>query len=113
MQKANKQPVKSGYGLVRDRNGKPRIDDITTLHPGVITMLSPEERTDLGLWPGVLVRDAEGVKRANLVSKTDTAITINSLDQIRAASLVYVDGVEYRFETRFNAPEGETIIIQT
>lgn len=37
------------YGIVRDKNGKPKVDDPSTLHPAQIAMLTKEEREELGL----------------------------------------------------------------
>jgi len=37
------------YGLVRDKNGRPKVDDPKSLHPEQIKMLTPEERVELGL----------------------------------------------------------------
>lgn len=36
------------YGLVRDKNGKPKIEgDPRNLHPAILAMLTPEEREEL------------------------------------------------------------------
>lgn len=39
-----------GYALVRDKNGKPKIDgDVQKLHPSILNMLTKEERKELGV----------------------------------------------------------------
>lgn len=35
------------YGLVRDANGKPLIDDVLTVHPEIVKLLTDSERADL------------------------------------------------------------------
>lgn len=40
------------YGLVRDKNGKPKVDNPQNLHPEQVKMLTPEERVELGLPAG-------------------------------------------------------------
>ena len=38
------------YGLVRDCNGKPKIEgDPESLHPAIKAMLTPQERAELGI----------------------------------------------------------------
>jgi len=111
MSAALSQTKKTGFGLVRDKSGRPRIDDPATLHPGVASSMSVDERLDAGLWPGVIVRDAVGYKRAYFESFENGALTLTAVDEIKAAALVYYDGVEYRFGTRINAPVGETLVI--
>lgn len=36
-----------GYGLVRDKNGKPRFDDITVIVPAIWEMLTEPEREQI------------------------------------------------------------------
>lgn len=36
-----------GYGLVRDKNGKPKFDDIDNIHPNFWAMLNKVEREDI------------------------------------------------------------------
>jgi len=102
---------KSGYGLVRDSQGRPRIDDPTTLHPGIVSMLTMQEKIDFDLWPGMLIQDAEGIKRATLVSRTNARIVLTIVDPIVHAGNIYVDGCELRVKPRFNAPAGETVVV--
>lgn len=49
-----------GFALVRDQNGKPRIDDPSTLHPKHLCMMTTEEKEELGLWTGCFGRGANG-----------------------------------------------------
>lgn len=37
------------YALVRDKDGNPKIDDPSSLHPSQIAMLTPQERSAFGL----------------------------------------------------------------
>ncbi len=37
------------YGLVRDAEGRPVVDDPSTLPPPIIAMLTPQEREELGV----------------------------------------------------------------
>jgi hypothetical protein len=39
------------YAIVRDKNGRPKVDDPSTLHPEQIKMLTPQECADLGIEP--------------------------------------------------------------
>lgn len=44
------EPKAQLFGLVRDKNGKPKIDgDPRELHPAIQAMLTPEERAELGI----------------------------------------------------------------
>ena len=44
MKAAIPAPKVQMFALVRDKNGKPKIDgDPKTLHPGIISMMTPEE----------------------------------------------------------------------
>lgn len=52
-----------GFGVIRDKDGNPRIDDPANLHPAQVLMLSDQERSNLGLWGGCFARDAQGFKR--------------------------------------------------
>ena len=40
------------YALVRDKDGNPKVDNPTSLHPSQIAMLTPDERKALGLKQG-------------------------------------------------------------
>lgn len=37
------------FGLVRDAEGRPKIDDPSTLHPAQKVMMTPEERAEFGV----------------------------------------------------------------
>lgn len=37
------------FGLVRDKDGKPVVDDPKNLHPALKAMLTPAERAELGV----------------------------------------------------------------
>ena len=37
------------FALVRDRDGRPKVDDPSTLPPEIVAALSPEDRAYLGL----------------------------------------------------------------
>lgn len=37
------------YGLVRDKDGRPKIDDPENLPPPIAEMLTPEERAEFGV----------------------------------------------------------------
>lgn len=43
------KPKVTAYALVRDKNGKPKVDDPKSLHPSQIAALTPEERAELGI----------------------------------------------------------------
>ena len=44
--KSNTGKVKA-YGLVRDKDGKPKIDDIHNIHPIIWTMLTQAEQLEI------------------------------------------------------------------
>lgn len=95
------------YGVVRDKDGKPKIEgDPADLHPGIVMLMSASERADLGLWDGPLVRDADGIKRIKKNSKTFTA-----KDALVAASEIWFDGGRYRIKQRIDVPAGGTFTI--
>lgn len=103
---------KIGFALVRDKNGKPRIDgDPSTLHPGVVSMLTPAEREELGIWPGVLIRDADGIKRGKLVQEDETTAVVKVLDDLRAAGDFYIGTRVFQLATRQDVPAGTTMNI--
>ena len=37
------------FGLVRDKDGRPVIDDPKTLHPAIVAMLTEAEKAELGV----------------------------------------------------------------
>lgn len=96
-----------GYGLVRDKNGRPRIDDVSNLHPALIAMLTDEERLELGIWSGPLARDAQGTKR---LEKTDSGYI--ALDPLVAVSEIYDGSTRYQLPSRFDAPVGVVIKLE-
>ena len=50
MEKTSTKPEVKLYGLIRDKDGKPKIDgDPRNLHPAISAMLTPEERAELGI----------------------------------------------------------------
>lgn len=55
------QPKVQMFGIVRDSQGKPRIDDPSTLHPVQKQMLTAEERAELGIV--LTVEDYEVIKQ--------------------------------------------------
>lgn len=94
------------YGVVRDKNGKPRIDgDPSKLEPGIVSMLTSAERGELGLWDGPICRDAQGIKR---LEKADDG-SLTALDALVAAGEIWVDGECYRLHGRADVPAGGTI----
>lgn len=58
-----------GFALVRDANGKPRIDDPSTLHPKHLCMMTEAEKEALGLWTGCFGRGADGFKHMTKVDE--------------------------------------------
>lgn len=53
------------FGLVRDKDGAPRVDDPASLHPIQIGMMKASERDALGVWSGCWARDAQGYKKVS------------------------------------------------
>ena len=104
--------MKSAFGLIRDKDGKPRIDDPSTLHPGIASMMTPEERTEFNVWPGVFIHDAQGVKRADVLYEGDDDIRLRLVDPLVAARIVYHEGSEYTFDNRFDAPVGHEVLVK-
>lgn len=96
-----------GFGVVRDKNGNPRVDDPNTLHPIQIGMLSTAERQNLGLWTGCFCRDAAGYKR---MTKVDEGV-YQAEEPIRAISEIF-DGTDvYRVAERHDMQPGIRIAI--
>lgn len=94
------------FGVVRDKNGKPRVDgDPQNLDPGVMVMLTSEERAGLGLYDGPICRDAQGVK--HLTKGEDGVLVANSA--LVAVNEIWVDGEFFKPSQRFDVPEGGTI----
>lgn len=42
-------PVVQMFALVRDKDGKPLVDDPKTLHPAIAAMLTEAEKAELGV----------------------------------------------------------------
>jgi len=99
---------KKGFGLVRDKDGRPRVDDPATLHPLQIAMLTDAEKSALGVWPGAFIRDAEGFKRV----ERNGAGRYRAVDPIRAAGTLHDGLAELRLTDRRDVPAGEIIIIE-
>jgi len=91
--------AKVGFGLVRDRDGRPKIDDPSNLHPAIVAMLTPQERVDLGIWSGPMARDAQGIKRLEKLADGYRAV-----DSLVAVSEIY-DGPDYfKLPDRIDVP---------
>lgn len=99
---------KKGFGLVRDKDGRPRVDDPSKLHPAQVAMLTDAEKSALGVWTGAFIRDAEGFKRVERIGPG----RFRAIDPIRAAGTLHDGLVELRLTDRRDVPAGETIIIE-
>lgn len=96
------------FGMIRDKDGKPSIDDPSTLHPAQIFLLTDQERADLGLWRGAFLRDAQGWKRVE--EQPDG--TFIAIDPIVAAQEIFIaNGKCYAITPRCDILAGETIIV--
>jgi len=100
--------AKIGYGLVRDKNGKPKIDDPSKLHPSVVTLLTEQEREELGLWSGPQARDAQGFKRLERIDGG-----FRALEDLVAVSEIYDGGNHYRVSPRIDIPTGNELKLET
>jgi len=97
-------PTYKGVGLVRDKNGVPKVDNPQALHPITVMMLTKAEKTKLGLWTGPMARDAQGYKRL-----TKTAKGYKADDGLVAASEIYNENSEhFRLSLRIDVPIGGT-----
>lgn len=99
--------MRIAYGLVRDKTGRPRIDDPATLHPVQIAMLTPEERAELGIWPGAFARDAQGTKRLTHLGNNQ----YRAEDTLVAVSEVFDGLTHYRLTARVDVAAGGTLTI--
>lgn len=99
--------AKFGYGLVRDSSGKPKIDDPSNLHPSLVSMLTEQERGELGLWSGPQARDAQGIKR---LEKTEDGY--RALDNLVALSVIYDGGVQHNISPRIDVSAGNDIKLE-
>lgn len=50
------------YGVVRDKNGKIRVDDPAQLHPFQLALMSKDERVELGFTADAYAVTAQGMK---------------------------------------------------
>ena len=98
----------AGFGIVRDKDGKPRIDDPASLHPLQIGMLTAGERQVLGLWDGVFGRDADGWKRLRAHGPDQYLAD----EPIRALSELVIDNKVYRVQPRPDLKTGQTITVR-
>jgi len=94
-----------GVGIVRDKDGNPKVDDPTTLHPLQIAMLTQAEKTAFGLWDGAFAQDAQGFKRL-----TKTANGYDAVDALVAVSMVFDGSDTFRLPERVDVPAGGTLI---
>lgn len=96
---------KTGFGLVRKKDGTPRIEgDPKKLHPAIQMQMTKKERKDLGLWDGAWARDAQGFKRLNKISQGYEAV-----DALVAVSEIFDDKKYYRLSQRVDVPTNGTI----
>lgn len=51
------------FGMVFDKDGKPKVDDPSTLHAMQIALISLEHRAELGIWEGPMAVDAQGSQK--------------------------------------------------
>jgi len=96
------------YGLVRDAQGRPKIEgDAASLHPGIVMMMTAAEREALGLWAGPVARDAQGVKRLELAGEEYTA-----KDALVAVSEIWTEGGCLQVLQRADVPAGGTFTVK-
>lgn len=94
-----------GMALVRDKDGNPKVDDPSGLPPEMIMMLTQSEKEGFGLWTGPLARDAEGVKRLEVVEGGYKAV-----DDLVAANVLYaLDGTIHRISPRARLLAGQIL----
>lgn len=98
---------KMGFGLVRDRDGNPKIDDPSSLHPSLVQMLTVEERQRFGLWTGPQARDAQGVKKLEKLSGGYRAV-----DDLVAVSEIFDGNDCYRMIERVDVKAGYDISME-
>lgn len=72
------------FGLVRDKDGKPKVDNPADLHPVQLGMMTDQERNELGVWSGSWARDARGYKKITVsadgkVTAHDDLIAVSEL----------------------------------
>lgn len=105
---SNMNGIIQTYGLVRDKDGNPKIDDPENAPAPVLAMLTPQERRDRGIWDGVFVIDAEGTKKA--IQRDDG--TFEAVDALVAATVVLVDAnTHHLIRPRVDVRPGGTIPI--
>lgn len=96
-----------GYGLVRDKDGKPKIDDPSSAHPAVIAMLTEQEKVELGIWTGPHARDAQGTKRLEKIDGGYRAI-----DSLIAVSEIYDGELYMKLSQRYDVPAGTELKLE-
>lgn len=96
------------YGVVRDKNGKPRFDgDPNKAHPAILLLLTDQEKVDLDVWTDAFAVDAQGTKRL-----TQTELGFHAVDALVAVSEIFIPGGAYhRVTQRFDAPAGAEFTI--
>ena len=98
----------SGYALVRDKDGNPRIDDPSQLHPIQINMLTSAEKQLLGMWDGIYGRDADGWKRLRQYGPEQYVAD----DPIRALAELVLEDRVYRVEPRVDLSVGQSVTVR-
>lgn len=111
--KAQRSPVISslkfsGIGIVRDKDGVPKIDDPDNIPPKLLMHLTRQDRILLGMDGSDLVRDAQGCKRVTRISESE----FRAEEQIVAASQISIDGKVYKLGERRDLAPGEIIRVK-
>lgn len=92
------------YGVVRDKNGRPRIDgDPKELHPAIIAMFTEAEQKELGVENTPIAVAANGHFRLRKVNAT----SYRCENRLIAFGSFWEDGKEYRLAERVDV-ERET-----
>ena len=100
--------LKQSFGLVRDKNGIPRIDYPETAHPAILVMMTPQERENLGIWPEAFALDAQGRKRVRIAGGQ-----LIAKDALNGVTDIYVGtGEVHTFPTPRNFAAGAEIDIK-
>ncbi len=111
MTKVNEKYQRIGYGLVRDKaTGKPKVDDVSALHPMHFMMMSHAERVELGGHPDCWARDAQGYKRVEKIGVG----RYRALEPLVAVSEVFDvhTGDVWRLAQRGDGAEGSEIHVE-
>lgn len=100
-------PQYKGVVLVRDAQGKPKVDDPGNMPPAMVMMLTEAEKTELGVYTGPLGRDA--VRTVRL--KTHPEGGFEAVDKIVALREIFdTDGSYYQASPRPHGPPGTRIL---